>query len=75
MSDFRDRVVAEKTELDAKLGRLRQFLRSEPFLGLPHDEQRRLERQSDAMSAYSAILGDRIAAFPPVSVPSDDRPA
>lgn len=63
MQPFQQRVVDEKTELDAKLDKLRPFLTSEMFKGLPFDEQRRMLKQSVLMEYYSEVLGERIAAF------------
>lgn len=61
--DFRDRVRAEKTELDEKLAKLDAFGRTPLFASLPADEQGRLNRQHSLMEQYSAVLGERIAAF------------
>lgn len=57
------RVVTEKSELDEKLGKLRGFLSTDVFAELPNDEQERLQLQADHMTAYSNVLGERIAAF------------
>ena len=61
MKAYQKRVVAEKKALDKKLESLKAFLGTKAFR-LPA-EQDRLERQSWAMTEYSAILGERIAAF------------
>lgn len=63
MTDFQQRVVAEKAELDDKLRKLLVFHGTETFAGLPPAEQDRLVRQSNAMEDYSKVLGERIAAF------------
>lgn len=61
------RVVEEKAELDKKLAALDSFIRVDGrFAALPEAECDRLRRQYDLMAAYSAVLGARIAAFPPV---------
>ena len=57
------RVVTEKKELDEKLTKLRDFFGTELFSGLDDAEMERLQRQADHMSAYSSVLGARIAAF------------
>lgn len=57
------RVVTEKKELDEKLTKLREFFGTEIFAGLDDAEMERLQRQADHMSGYSAVLGERIAAF------------
>lgn len=58
------RVVDEKRELDEKLTKLDAFGRTELFKSLPAEEQGRLNRQHSLMEQYSAVLGERIAAFP-----------
>ncbi len=63
MMPHQQRVIDEKEELDAKLGKLIPFLASDTCLSLPFDERSRLKRQSEVMAEYSAILGERIAAF------------
>ena len=63
MMPHQQRVIDEKEELDAKLGKLIPFLASDTCLSLPFDERSRLKRQSEVMAEYSAILGERISAF------------
>jgi len=63
MKPFQQRVVDEKAALDDKIGRLRPFIGGETFLSLPREEQKRMERQLHIMDEYSAVLGERIAAF------------
>jgi len=63
MDPYQERVVAEKADLDAKLGKLMVFTTSDVFKALPYDERTRLIAQKDAMTAYSLILEQRIAAF------------
>ena len=65
---FQQRVVYEKAELDEKITKLAAFIEtfSAPFSvfgALPEPERYRLYAQHRAMVAYSAILGERIAAF------------
>lgn len=58
------RVVAEKAELDEKIGKLFGFIISEKFeASVPQDEQHRLNLQYNIMMAYSKVLELRIAAF------------
>ena len=57
------RVVDERTELDAKIEKLSAFIVGEIFKRLSEDEQSRMVRQKSAMSEYSDVLSDRIAAF------------
>lgn len=65
MQPHQQRVVDEKFELDGRLEKLTIFMDGDIFDGLPEEEQDRLERQFAAMTDYSAVLGERIAAFPP----------
>ena len=54
----------EKSELDAKLAKLSEFIRTNPVFGaLPSEERARLVLQRGYMVEYSRILGERIAAF------------
>ena len=63
-ADFRDRVRAEKVDLDDKLQKLDAFRATTTFENLPVDEQGRLAAQANHMRGYSNVLGQRIAAFP-----------
>ncbi len=63
MQPHQQRVVNEKNELDIKLSALKAFWNNPIFVTLPEDERVRLEKQSLIMEQYSAILGERIAAF------------
>jgi len=63
MQPHQQRVVDEKAELDEKLTKLDAFGRTPLFASLPPDEQGRLNRQHSLMEQYSAVLGERIAAF------------
>ena len=64
MAPHQQRVVDEKTELDAKREKLVAFGGTAIFASLPQEEQERLDRQASCMTEYSEILGERIAAFP-----------
>jgi hypothetical protein len=63
MAPHQERVVTEKAELDDKRAKLDIFLGTKFFAGLDIAERERLHRQADIMSAYSDVLGERIAAF------------
>ncbi len=63
MAPHQQRVVTEKEELDEKLTKLKAFFGTEIFAGLDDAEMERLQRQAGHMSAYSDVLGERIAAF------------
>lgn len=58
------RVVDEQTELEVKLKGLREFIRNNPvFDTLPSEDKTLMKTQMDLMSAYSNVLGLRIARF------------
>lgn len=57
------RVADEKDQLDARLEKLSQFLRSDDIASLPPDEQQRLLLQVRVMDMYSQILRARVAAW------------
>lgn len=57
------RVIDEKSELDKKLVNLKVFIGGPIWRGLSEVEQSRLNRQLEAMTAYSNILGGRIGDF------------
>lgn len=63
MEAHQQRVVDEKTELDAKREKLGAFIEGAIYQGLPEAERDRLTQQAIAMTTYSTILGERIAAF------------
>lgn len=60
------RVMQEKTELDEKRTKLRNFIEDRPkFFTLDVVDRTLLESQLHTMNGYSAILGQRIARFTP----------
>lgn len=61
METFRDRVVTEKKELDAKLDKLKKFVAGDQFKTLPTADTTLLNKQVVAMKAYSEVLSDRLA--------------
>lgn len=61
--DFRDRVRAEKQDLDEKIARLSAFMGTEKFNSLHFAEQANLHAQRVAMTTYSKVLCARIANF------------
>jgi hypothetical protein len=63
MLDYQQRVVDEKKELDDKIQRLDEFLAGNTYKTLSEGERQRLARQLAAMSDYSQVLFERIAAF------------
>jgi hypothetical protein len=63
LAPHQQRVVDEKADLDAKREKLGQFKTTDIFAALPWQEQERLNTQAHIMTMYSAVLGERIAAF------------
>jgi hypothetical protein len=63
MQPHQERVVTEKKELDDKREKLGAFIQGDFFQTLPAGERNRLSQQAIAMTTYSTILGERIAAF------------
>lgn len=63
MQDYQQRVINEKIELDARREKLGEFKNTKQFIMLPWQEQERMNTQAHLMTAYSAVLGERIANF------------
>ena len=63
MQPYQQRVIDEKEDLDSKRDRLRAFFGTDLYRELDPIEQSRLNRQLEAMTLYSNILAERIAAF------------
>jgi hypothetical protein len=63
MQPHQQRVVDEKTELDAKRQKLESFLGGSVYQSLGDEERILLVEQSEVMKCYSDILGRRIALF------------
>jgi hypothetical protein len=61
MSDFKSRLLTEKTELDEKRSKLESFQNSEAFQSIPPLQMSLLNIQSQAMATYSQCLLERIA--------------
>jgi hypothetical protein len=64
LAPHQQRVVGEKVQLDDKIAKLHGFTATDTFASLPEDERKILDRQIDAMTAYTLILARRIAEFP-----------
>ena len=60
MKDWQEKAVIEKAELDAKLERLANYIKSGEFSLLGEADQELLRRQLDAMEDYSEVLGERL---------------
>ena len=63
MKPYQERVVTEKKELDEKIAKLTAFFKTQTYAEIDQAEAHRLIMQAGAMSVYSQVLGDRIAAF------------
>ncbi len=63
MEAYKERVIAEKVELDGKIEKLRGFIGSEVFDVVSLEEQKRMRRQELIMQLYSDVLEERIVAF------------
>lgn len=61
---FQERVLAEREQLHARLGKLRGFIGTDAFNALEPGERDRLERQEEHMARYLAVLDERTAHFP-----------
>jgi hypothetical protein len=57
------RVLAEQQELQERLNKLEAFVETPIFAEIAVEEQYRLKRQFEAMTAYHNILCERIDAF------------
>jgi len=58
------RVLDEKQDLDTRIAKLGEFIKSNPlFTTVDPEEQARLRRQLDVMHELAAILADRIDHF------------
>lgn len=64
-NEYQDRVMQEKTALDIKTDKLWEFIKTDTFHNLVHEEQELLNQQYIAMNAYSNCLADRIQLFLP----------
>lgn len=65
MQPHQQRVIDEKRELDEKRQKLTTFIGGDVYRTLDKVEQSRLNRQLEAMTLYSNVLKERIAAFAP----------
>ena len=62
-NSWQDRVIAEKVDLDEKVGKLIEFIDSAAFAETSPYEQNLLVRQKEIMQDYSRVLDQRIATF------------
>ncbi len=74
LEPHQQRVVDEKRELDERIAKLHAFQSNPIFKSLPPAEIGRLYRQENAMREYSAVLAERIQAFPPPAPKPEPAP-
>lgn len=60
MEDYKLRIQEEKKELDEKIAKLYQFLKSDKIQELDGRNRSLLNDQLDAMLNYSSILNNRL---------------
>jgi hypothetical protein len=65
MSDFINRLRAERVELDDRISKLADFLPGARFAELGTEHQELLRQQLAAMQCYSEILERRLALLAP----------
>lgn len=63
LEGWQQRVVDEKTELDAKRERLISFFSTDEYKALSTEERMRLNKQAFLMEDYSLALAERIEAW------------
>lgn len=63
VEQWKQRVIAEKMELDTRLERLQTFVQTDAFRALSEAERSRLLNQERFMAGYAAVLEERIGAF------------
>jgi hypothetical protein len=63
LEPHQERVVEEKRELDEKIEKLTDFLRTPQAVDVPSAEVERLLSQLGIMHLYSRVLRDRIRHF------------
>jgi hypothetical protein len=61
--EYKDRVRAERKELNSKISKLEDFLHSDAFNELPGYERNLLVEQLSIMERYYLILSQRIENF------------
>lgn len=60
---YKERVINEHSELDGSLSRLSEFMESERFLSLSHEDRFDMDRQRVMMFGYLQCLKSRISRF------------
>lgn len=63
MESFQERVLNEKKELDTKIEKLGEFVKTEFFQTLPEIDSQLLNLQLGTMKIYSQILDVRMERF------------
>ena len=63
MSDYKQRVITEQSELETKIKTLMLFSNSKEFDALGYEDRKLLREQLETMKRYSFILLERIRRF------------
>jgi hypothetical protein len=63
MEEYQERVVAERKELESKIDKLDNFIKSDAYNKLGDIDRVLLVRQLSAMNMYSNVLQERIDYF------------
>ncbi len=63
MSNYQERVIVEREELNSKLSGLDAFIQMDSYDELDTNNQQLLSDQQEVMAKYSTILGKRIELF------------
>lgn len=70
MRPHQQRVIVERQELRERLDKLENFLASDLFRTIDHEEGVLLWAQRGAMAQYLAVLDRRVAMWGPSSTPT-----
>ena len=65
MSDFMERLIEEKNQLDEKIAKLDVFTKSDAFNGIDNVQRGLLRVQLNAMRTYSQVLDERLWRLSP----------
>lgn len=63
MSDYKQRVIEEASELEVKLSKLTAFMKTEVFTALSYEDQFDIGQQKEMMLGYLMCLKERISRF------------
>ena len=63
LQPYQQRVVEESNQIDDRTNKLKLFLKTDTFKGLPVAEQKRLYKQLELMQDLGDVLRERIEAW------------